>query len=153
MHQTFFLTDAWEVFEYIDANMPAPEYDSSATKQFQLRARHQRYVARDDQIVASEGLTTRQTADGKVVTVVAPRGAKDAKAVPDIRKGVYQIRVTSDMLGSRTILTRAYPCWCRFCVTGAYEQCVTGSRWELCDMTSNNQEVGTKMIVDDSIDP
>ena len=146
------LIDAWEVFQFLDAKMPDPEYDTSLTKLFQLRARHQRYVARADQIEESEELTSRQAADGKVVTVVDPRGEKGAKAVPDIRKGVYQIRVTSDMHSTRTILTREYPCWCMFCVSGAYEQCATKCRWVVCDMTPDKRAAGTAMVVDGSED-
>ena len=98
--------------------MPPPAGDSSLAKQFQLRARHQRFVANEEQISNSQALRERQAADGKVVTVVPPRGAKDNKGVPDIRKGVYQFRVTSGTANERIISYRAFPCFCRACVIG-----------------------------------
>lgn len=119
--------------------MPPPAGDSSLAKQFQLRARHQRFVVNEEQISKSEALRERQAADGKVVTVIAPRGAKDNKGVPDIRKGVYQFLVTSETVNERTIMYRAFPCWCEACVIGKYNECVTGDGCRV-----GNGKYGTK---------
>lgn len=130
--------------------MPPPAGDSSLTRQFQLRARHQRFVANEEQISKATALRERQTLDGKVVTVVAPKGAKDNKGVPDIRKGVYQFLVTSQTVNERTIRYRAFPCWCKNCVIGNYTECVTGAVWETVDMTPNERIIQIQQQADDA---
>jgi hypothetical protein len=116
------LTDAWQVFCHVDKHMQVPA--DSLGRQFHLRARKQRFAANEEQISSSQALRERQAADGRVITIFAPKGAKDNKAIPDIRKGVYQLLVTSRTANERTISYRAFPCWCAACVVGNYNLCV-----------------------------
>jgi len=126
--------DAWEVFKFLCENMPQPQKkDGTQSKQFQLSARFQRYVCREDQIVGE------MVGNDKIVKIIEPRGGKGGKRLKGIM-GMYQLRVNNTLAGTRQILYRTITCWCRCCVIGDFDNCVEGSAWTLVDLQAMTRE-------------
>jgi hypothetical protein len=113
-------TNAWELFQYLDQNMPQPAgYDGTQKKQFQLTERFHRYVVHEDL------MTEEMKIHPKVLKVVPPQGGKDGREIKGIQK-IFQMRVTKDLNANdqRKILVRKVACWCSMCVVGSFDNCV-----------------------------
>ena len=135
--------DAFQVFLFLDSNMPSPTHPSGATpKQFQLSARFQRYVTREDQMNAESRTQLASRQIDKVVFVQAPKGSRVDKEVKDIPalRGVYQLRVTNADPSSRAIMFRRVTCWCSSCAKSDYDNCLTGSQWQTIDLKQKQFE-------------
>ena len=137
-------TNAWEVFCWLDENMPAPAHSTTSTsKQFQLSASYQCYVTREDQMNAA---MRGKLVEGKVVLVQPPMGSRvdrEVKAIPGIIKpGVYQFRVTNDHPSGTILMYRDRPCWCANCVKSDYVNCLSQCEW-----TSINLSQGAPVAV------
>jgi hypothetical protein len=125
--------DAWECFDYCYKKMPPPRGDVQLTKQFQITARHHRFVCYKRQETRE---MRGQIQAGKVIFL--DDEAEAGEDVPDIRgirDNVYQLRVTAAQKGTRTIYRRSCTCWCARCAAGDYENCVTDAAWSFVDLT------------------
>ena len=122
--------DAWEVFLVLtdpENGMPQPRsiLDISKKKQFQLDARHHRFIV-------AEKLRTAEMSDRIGVDVCLLNEPPDGHRENSVEiKGIqdmYQFMAVKEEPGY--IFVRKNMCFCRFCVLYMYDDCLTGSRWE-----------------------
>ena len=67
------------------------------------------------------------------VKEVQPQGCKLGGEIKGIQK-IFQLRVTSDLIGTRKIMTRRISCWCWKCDIGKFDDCLEQSGWSIIDL-------------------
>jgi len=121
-------TNAWEVFKYLDKNMPQPQPINKQHTQFQLNRRHQLYVVKEANLTEEMRTWSRD----KVIFLRTPKGEKNGNNIDGMRK-IYQLKATKQMIG-RTIQYRNITCACSNCVQSNYDACLTNSAWTTIDL-------------------